>query len=42
MKKANILKSAQEPIKYDYFNTEEMEELVGLPFIVGHYDAVVL
>ncbi len=41
MKRAGILKSEQGEIKYDYFNTEEMEELVGLPFIVGHYDAVV-
>lgn len=41
MEKAGMLDSAQEEIRYDYFNYEEDKELVKVPFILGHYDAIV-
>ena len=41
MRNAEIIESTQGEVRYDYYNFEEMGELNQVPFIVGHYDAVV-
>jgi hypothetical protein len=41
MTNANIIESTQGEVRYDYYSLDEDEELVPVPFIVGHYDAIV-
>ncbi len=41
MVKAEVIESTQGEVRYDYYNVEEDSELVSVPFIVGHYDAII-
>jgi len=41
MTRAGIIKSTQGEVRYDYLSVDEDKELVPVPFIVGHYDAIV-